>query len=303
MEVSMAATASGSQLKHLNRSGIFGKCALTLAVAAAIAACGTAGPSVAAAGSLGRLDLVSRSDGRTLPIYRGGGLDWVVGTPGQEYSVRVCNADARRVLAVISVDGVNVITGDTAAPSQSGYVLGAYECAEIGGWRKSMTHTAAFYFTELPDAYAARTGRPENVGVIGVALFPEKSRPIAWRERKSAANVDAARAEAPAPARQAADAAAEGAASASGAARRDEARAMPSAPLAKLGTGHGRSEVAPTRMVRFERASSTPAETLAIHYDRRENLIAMGILPPPAVARAPNPFPAWTPRFVPDPPR
>jgi hypothetical protein len=29
----------------------------------------------------------------------------------------------------------------------------------------------------------------------------------------------------------------------------------------------------------------------------------MGILPPPAVARSSNPFPAWTPRFVPDPPR
>ncbi len=273
-----------------------------LAVAAAIAACGTAGPSVAAAGSLGRLDLVSRSDGRPLPVHHGDGLDWVVGTPGQEYSVRVCNADAGRVLAVISVDGVNVITGDTAAPSQSGYVLGAYECADIGGWRKSMTHTAAFYFTELPDAYAARTGRPENVGVIGVALFPEKSRPIAWRERKSAANVDAARAEAPAPARQAADAAAESAAN-SGAASRDETRKCRRRRWRSSAPGHGRSEVAPTRMVRFERASSSPAETLAIHYDRRENLIAMGILPPPAVAHAPNPFPAWTPRFVPDPPR
>jgi hypothetical protein len=302
MEVSMTENASESRTRHGHQPGIFRKCALTLAVVAAVAACGTAGPSVAAAGSLGRLDLISRSDGRALPVHHGDGLDWVVGTPGQEYSVRVCNAAAGRVLAVISVDGVNVITGDTAAPSQSGYVLGAYECADIGGWRKSMTHTAAFYFTELPDAYAARTGRPENVGVIGVALFPEKSQPIAWRERKSAGRVDAPRAEAPAAARQA-DAAAEGAANASGAAVRDEARAMPSASLAKLGTGHGRSEVAPTRMVRFERASSSPAETLAIHYDRRENLIAMGILPPPAVAHAPNPFPAWTPRFVPDPPR
>ena len=55
-------------------------------------------------------------------------------------------------------------------------------------------------------------------------------------------------------------------------------------------------------MVRFERASPTPAETLAIHYDRYQNLVAMGVLPPPAVARVPNPFPAWAPRFVPDPP-
>ena len=53
----------------------------------------------------------------------------------------------------------------------------------------------------------------------------------------------------------------------------------------------------------FERASDTPTETIAIHYDRRENLVAMGILPPPVIAGTPNPFPSWTPRFAPDPPR
>ena len=79
------------------------------------------------------------------------------------------------------VDGVNVVSGDTAAPSQSGYVLGAYECADIQGWRKNLSRTAAFYFTELPDAYATRTGRPQNVGVIGVAVFREKQPPITWR--------------------------------------------------------------------------------------------------------------------------
>jgi hypothetical protein len=52
----------------------------------------------------------------------------------------------------------------------------------------------------------------------------------------------------------------------------------------------------------FERESPTPNETVAINYDRRENLVAMGILPSPSIARSPNPFPAWTPRFVPDPP-
>ena len=54
----------------------------------------------------------------------------------------------------------------------------------------------------------------------------------------------------------------------------------------------------------FERATREPAETIAIHYDRRENLVAMGILPPPVVAqvRPANPFPA-RPQFVPDPPR
>jgi hypothetical protein len=54
--------------------------------------------------------------------------------------------------------------------------------------------------------------------------------------------------------------------------------------------------------VRFERASESPVETIAIQYDRRDNLIAMGVLPQPRYAqRTPDPFPAM--QFVPAPPR
>jgi hypothetical protein len=252
-------------------------------------------------------------------VYAGGGRNWVVGTPGQEYSIRYCNGTPGRVLAVMSVDGVNVVSGDTASPSQSGYVLNAYECADIQGWRKNMARTAAFYFTELPDAYATRTGRPENVGVIGVAVFREKQPPVTWRRPyKDKLASDEARADVPAGAREPPAARAFGPdaqASADAMSPREEAagrlqgapaqpQSMPvPAPMSKLGTGHGRSEDSPAQMVRFERESATPNETIAIYYDRRENLVAMGILPPPVIARSanPNPFPGW-PRFVPDPP-
>ena len=40
-----------------------------------------------------------------------------------------------------------------------------------------MQRIAAFYFTELENSYAARTGRPDNVGVIGVAVFRKKPEP------------------------------------------------------------------------------------------------------------------------------
>src|SRR4030095_14278963 len=156
------------------------QCALTVSVLSLAVATAFGATSASAVGQMGSLDIISRSNGQVLSTYLGGGRYWVVGTPGQEYSFRYCNSTPGRVLAVMSVDGVNVVSGDTAAPSQSGYVLGPYECADIQGWRKSMTRTAAFYFTELPDAYATRTGRPENVGVIGVAVFREQRR-IAWR--------------------------------------------------------------------------------------------------------------------------
>jgi len=54
---------------------------------------------------------------------------------------------------------------------------GARQSFEVNGWRKSLEEVAAFYFTALPDSYAARTGRPQNVGVIGVAVFREQQLP------------------------------------------------------------------------------------------------------------------------------
>ncbi|MBS1173827.1 MAG: hypothetical protein H6R12_2657 [Proteobacteria bacterium] len=53
-------------------------------------------------------------------------------------------------------------------------MLEPYSSAEISGWRKSLEEVAQFYFTSLPDSYAARSDRPENAGVIGVAVFRER---------------------------------------------------------------------------------------------------------------------------------
>ena len=66
------------------------------------------------------------------------------------------------------------MSGETATPRQSGYIVTRGERMAIRGWRKTMDEIAAFYFTSLGDSYASRTGRPDNVGVIGVALFKRK---------------------------------------------------------------------------------------------------------------------------------
>ena len=266
-------------------------------------------------GSLVQVDVYDRADSRTLPTYPKDGAHYIVGTPGHEYAVRIRNTTGARVLIVTSVDGVNVISGDTASPSQSGYVLEPWGSVEIGGWRKSMSRTAAFFFTEHQNSYAARTGRPDNVGVIGVAAFQERTKRISWRPPELRGRIASAEADAqpsetmpppatPGPAPmdsrangQRGDAAAEDSASAG----RREASSLAS----KLGTGHGRSEDSRVTLTNFERATATPAETVAIRYDRRENLIAMGVLPqtPPHFARrAPEPFPGSI-RFAPDPDR
>jgi len=190
---------------------------------------------------------------------------------------------------VLSVDGVNAVTGQTAATSQSGYVLGAWSRAQIAGWRKDLSDVAAFYFTALPDSYAARTGRPDHVGVIGVAVYKEYVEPPralveppALAKSEAAGRLSAADA--------AAGAGAPAAPSASAPRRNQTAEE-------KLGTGHGERIHAPTHTTEFRRATSTPYETIAIYYDSRENLIAQGVIP--RYARLPQPFPKGG--FVPDP--
>jgi len=236
------------------------------------------------------VEIFDRTEGRVLPVYWHNGQRYVVGKPGNEYSIRVRNGSAGRVLAVMSVDGVNVITGDTASTRQSGYVLSPYENTEIAGWRTSLSHTAAFYFTSLPDSYAARTERPDNVGVIGVAVFAERSRPIAIDElrKKEIARNEAAAGQAGAPLP-------------SPAAPASEAQSRARDQAAKLGTGYGRSETSYASYTQFERASESPAETITIFYDSFQNLLAQGVPVAPPMARyRPNPFPEYG-RFVPDP--
>jgi len=132
-----------------------------LACVALAAACAC---SAAMAGSIADVEVYDRTAGRTLPIYEHEGRLYVAGEPRHQYELRVRNSSSARVLAVTSVDGVNVITGETAAQEQSGYVLGRWDSVRIEGWRKSLDEVATFYFTKLADSYAARTGRPHDAG-------------------------------------------------------------------------------------------------------------------------------------------
>jgi hypothetical protein len=256
------------------------------------------------------VEVYDRQEGTTLPVYEQDGRRYVVGTPGHEYALRVRNLTGARILAVTSVDGVNVVSGETASPDQSGYVVEAWGSVEIAGWRKSLQRTAAFYFTDLGDSYAARTGRPGHVGVIGVAVFRERERPIAY---KPPLRDKIARADAPAAAPATSEplgAASEAQPTSPPLQAREEGRLRKNSEfgdstarhaVSPLGTGHGRSESSYATQVAFDRASSSPSEVLSINYDRRETLAAMGVLPRPYYARrGPQPFPgAMT--FTPDP--
>src|SRR5665213_476555 len=120
------------------------------------------------------LQVVDRGTGQALPVWRHRGRLFVAGEPGARYGLRVTNHTDGRVMAVMSVDGVNILTGETASIDQRGYVFDAHESSDVNGWRKSTTEVAAFTFAPLPQSYAARTGRPGEVGIIGMAVFTER---------------------------------------------------------------------------------------------------------------------------------
>ena len=235
-----------------------------------------------APGRLVELSVIDRDSGMTLPVHASGGQSYVEGQPGRRYAVRITNRTGARVLAVLSVDGVNAVSGQTADPEQAGYVLGPYQTTEVTGWRKSLSEVAAFQFAPLTDSYAARTGRPGNVGVIGIAVFQERGPVppppvISDRGRYDRAE-GKARSAAPAPA---------------------EAMRAPSPVAQSIGTAHGQREYSQVNRTHFERASRHPAEIVSLRYDRRENLVALGVIPPrPSWPKRPNPFPGG---FVPDP--
>src|SRR4051794_6442414 len=90
------------------------------------------------------LTVVDRETGQPMRVWRHDGRSFVAGQPGARYSLRVTNHTDGRVLVVMSVDGVNIISGETAGYGQRGYVLSPYQSYDISGWRKSDTEVAAF---------------------------------------------------------------------------------------------------------------------------------------------------------------
>jgi hypothetical protein len=261
--------------------------------------------AVARAGSLVDLKVIDRDSGAVLTPHYSEGKYYIAGIPGHRYGVQMRNRTGARVLAVVSVDGVNAISGATASPDQDGYVLDPYQFTEIDGWRKSMNEVADFNFTSLGRSYAAKTGRPDNVGVIGVAVFREKppvryeyTDKIARKDRDYPPERERAQSPASAPPPAALDSAVAGAAKAEVDTRSANSAMAKPMPSESLGTGHGQREESVISYTHFERESSTPNEIDSVWYDSYSNLVARGIIDMPH--REPTPFPN---SFVPDPAR
>ncbi|HUL57646.1 MAG TPA: hypothetical protein VLU43_00135, partial [Anaeromyxobacteraceae bacterium] len=183
----------------------------------------------------------------------------------------------RRAEVVASVDGLDVVDGRPAALGKRGYLVDPWSEVTIDGFRTSEDAVAAFRFSSVPRSYAALRGDPRDVGVIGVAVFPERSprwqpppSPLPYRDRAEADRFQAPTsggtppAASPAPPR-------------SGEAGMAQRKVEEGGRRPGLGTEFGEEHGSPVRSVWFERESASPAAVLTVRYDDRPGLLAVGI--------------------------
>jgi hypothetical protein len=189
-----------------------------------------------------------------LPIYPTNSKEshtyraYVEAVQGMRYALRVRNTTPLRVGVVIAVDGRNIISGDKSFLNRNErmYILGPYASGLYEGWRTAKNQVNRFYFTEAPDSYSGAWGDYSAMGVIALAVFPEKRPPEPLYERREH--------------------------------KESMKRMDPMAPkAAQPGTGFGEEKYSPTVRVEFEPEDS-PAEKHFLKYEWRETLCRKGII-------------------------
>jgi len=212
---------------------------------------------------------------------------------GVEYSIVVWNFTSQRVEAVISVDGIDACSGKTADHrTDGGYIIPARTKVQpIPGFRLSDEAVANFTFGAPEAAYAALTDRPANIGVIGVAFYPEFKPPYMSRPCDAGPYLSNSPRKMGSHQKFCDDSFVKGASSKG-----------PSA-----GTEFGRESEHRVTRVHFIRDNQTsPLTVLALGYETKERLREMGIdiyrrAHRPVATPAPTPFPGSADGCTPPP--
>jgi len=218
-------------------------------------------PSVssAAVGDAVEVSIVT-DNGHSIPFYphkSSHGLKKVYAeaVKGDHYRIVVRNNLNRRVGVVVAVDGRNIISGQKSwlKNNERMYILEPYAVNEYSGWRTGQERVNRFYFTDVPDSYAAAFGDQSAMGVIALAAYPEVQR------YKRPADLST-----PAPGAPLAGAKEKASSSARGEASQS------------AGTGYGREEYSPSRQVSFD-PEKRAVETILVKYEWRATLCSKGI--------------------------
>jgi len=116
-----------------------------------------------------------RGQGFAFPRYEAGGKAFVIGQPGQTYAIRLENVSKEALMVVVSVDGLDVLSGRPATIKAPGYVIAPGKTALIQGIKVDSV-LRAFEFSRVSQSQAASAYGEKgarNVGVIGIAVYEE----------------------------------------------------------------------------------------------------------------------------------
>lgn len=114
------------------------------------------------------------ANGNKITEFTKDGRTFVEGRKGSEYKIKVTNHSNTRIKVIISVDGLDIVTGKRATPKSGGYLIKAYDTETLEGWRISDDQVRKFFFTTGKQSYNNKTGNnTNNIGVIGVMAYKE----------------------------------------------------------------------------------------------------------------------------------
>jgi hypothetical protein len=120
-------------------------------------------------------------NGNRCKQYNYQGKIFVEAKNGSEYEIEIKNNTFNRILAVCSVDGLSVLTGEKASEEDTGYVIDSHSPLKIKGFRYSDTEWARFKFGYKMKgktyAQSKEDGSEQNCGILGVRIFAEKLPP------------------------------------------------------------------------------------------------------------------------------
>ena len=269
-----------------------------------------------------RVEIIS--GGKVLPSTVHDGQCFVQAPTEGDYVIRLINDGLSNKLAVVTVDGMNVVKldadGKGATYDGPGYVLRPMETLDIEGWRRDDSEVAAFSFQAKSESYAEKMGRGgSNLSMVGVAVFdekvavaPMKTHPVpvpvpypVWPStfphhwygtsdntgsmgggHETIGSFSATMSQA----------------SLGGSARKGVMRSAvqvnsvstPTEDVPAVGTSYGSAKTFHTRTVRFQRSSEDPSQLFVLRYASRQQLEAWGVPLPGAAMPAASAFPGET---------
>ncbi len=117
-------------------------------------------------------------DGSPAPLFPapdGSGRYYLEARQGRRYAVALANRTGERVGVVLTVDGLNAISGERDTGRGRMYVLDPWQRTTVQGWRTSLQEVRQFTFVDERASYAARSGKAnEKMGWIEIAAYRER---------------------------------------------------------------------------------------------------------------------------------